>query len=44
MIDPLAEVVTLLQPAAPFSKLVSGAGCLARSTLGRRAPLLLRDP
>lgn len=26
MIDPLAEVVTLLQPCAPFSKRVSGAG------------------
>lgn len=26
MIDPLAEVVTLLQPSASFSKLVSGAG------------------
>lgn len=26
MIDPLAEVVTLLRPAAPFSKLVSAAG------------------
>ncbi|MDQ1815731.1 AraC family transcriptional regulator [Massilia sp. CCM 9210] len=26
MIDPLAEVVTLLQPRAPFSKVVSGAG------------------
>lgn len=26
MIDPLAEVVTLLQPSAPFSKIVSGAG------------------
>ncbi len=26
MIDPLAEVVTLLQPQAPFSKLSSGAG------------------
>jgi len=26
MIDPLAEVVTLLQPGAPFSKVVSGAG------------------
>ena len=26
MVDPLAEVVTLLQPGAPFSKLVSGAG------------------
>lgn len=26
MSDPLAEVVTLLQPSAPFSKLVSGAG------------------
>lgn len=26
MIDPLAEVVTLLQPGAPLSKLVSGAG------------------
>ncbi|EPX55001.1 Transcriptional regulator, AraC family [Cystobacter fuscus DSM 2262] len=26
MIDPLAEVVSLLQPGAPFSKLVRGAG------------------
>jgi len=26
MVDPLAEVVTLLQPSAPFSKIVSGAG------------------
>lgn len=26
MIDPLAEVVTMLQPSAPFSKIVSGAG------------------
>jgi AraC-like DNA-binding protein len=26
MIDPIAEVVTLLQPSAPFSKLVSAAG------------------
>ncbi|QEA14361.1 AraC family transcriptional regulator [Comamonas flocculans] len=26
MIDPLAEVVTMLQPSAPFSKVVSGAG------------------
>ena len=26
MIDPLVEVVTLLQPRAPFSKLASGAG------------------
>jgi AraC-like DNA-binding protein len=26
MIDPLAEVVTLLQPGAPLSKVVSGAG------------------
>jgi AraC-like DNA-binding protein len=26
MLDPLAEVVTLLQPAASFSKVVSGAG------------------
>lgn len=26
MIDPLSEVVTLLQPGAPFSKVVSGAG------------------
>ncbi|MET0402781.1 MAG: cupin domain-containing protein, partial [Cystobacter sp.] len=26
MIDPLAEVVSLLQPRAPFSKLASGAG------------------
>ena len=37
MIDPLAEVVTLLQPGAPFSKLVSGAGCwgVRRSEAGR---------
>ncbi|HGE8465234.1 AraC family transcriptional regulator [Serratia nevei] len=26
MIDPLAEVVTMLQPSAPFSKIVSAAG------------------
>ena len=26
MIDPLAEIVTLLQPGARFSKVVSGAG------------------
>lgn len=26
MIDPLAEIVALLQPSTPFSKLVSGAG------------------
>ncbi len=26
MVDPLAEVVTLLQPGTPFSKVVSGAG------------------
>jgi AraC-like DNA-binding protein len=26
VIDPLAEMVTLLQPSAPFAKLVSGAG------------------
>ena len=26
MVDPIAEVVLLLQPAAPFSKLVGGAG------------------
>lgn len=26
MVDPLAEIVTLLRPSAPFSKLVSGAG------------------
>jgi AraC-like DNA-binding protein len=37
MIDPLAEVVTLLQPAAPFSKLASGAGrwSVRRSEAGR---------
>ncbi|WP_213769244.1 AraC family transcriptional regulator [Caballeronia sp. dw_19] len=28
-VDPLAEVVTLLQPGAPFSKIVSGAGSWA---------------
>jgi len=27
MVDPLAEVVTLLQPSAALSKVVSGAGC-----------------
>jgi AraC-like DNA-binding protein len=27
MVDPLAEIVTLLQPVATFSKVVSGAGC-----------------
>jgi AraC-like DNA-binding protein len=37
MIDPLAEVVTLLQPGAPFSKVVSGAGpwAVRRSEAGR---------
>ncbi|KPL91463.1 AraC family transcriptional regulator [Herpetosiphon geysericola] len=37
MIDPLAEVVTLLQPSAPFSKLVSGAGSwiVRRTEVGR---------
>lgn len=37
MIDPLAEVVTLLQPSAPFSKLVSGAGSwsVRRAEVGR---------
>lgn len=37
MIDPLAEVVTLLQPGAPFSKLVSGAGLwsVRRAEVGR---------
>ena len=37
MVDPLAEVVTLLQPSAPFSKLVSGAGRwrVRRSETGR---------
>lgn len=37
MIDPLAEVVALLQPGAPFSKLVSGAGQwrVRRSEAGR---------
>lgn len=37
MIDPLAEVVTLLQPSAPFSKLVSGAGrwSVRRAEAGR---------
>ena len=37
MIDPLAEVVALLQPGAPFSKLVSGAGrwCVRREEAGR---------
>jgi AraC-like DNA-binding protein len=37
MSDPLAEVVTLLQPGAPFSKLVSGAGqwSVRRAEVGR---------
>lgn len=37
MVDPLAEVVMLLQPGAPFSKLVSGAGrwSVSRSEYGR---------
>jgi len=37
LVDPLAEVVTLLQPGAPFSKLVSGAGrwSVSRSEYGR---------
>ncbi len=37
MVDPLAEVVTLLQPGAPFSKRVSGAGrwSVRRAEAGR---------
>lgn len=37
MIDPLAEIVALLQPAATFSKVVSAAGpwCVRRSEAGR---------
>ncbi|MFP2910197.1 AraC family transcriptional regulator [Pyxidicoccus sp. 3LFB2] len=37
MLDPLAEVVTLLQPSAPFSKRVSGAGrwSVRRAETGR---------
>lgn len=37
VVDPLAEVVTLLQPGAPFSKVVSGAGPwrVRRSESGR---------
>jgi AraC-like DNA-binding protein len=37
MVDPLAEVVSLLRPGAPFSKLVAGAGSWAvrRSEAGR---------
>ncbi|WP_148253399.1 AraC family transcriptional regulator [Aidingimonas lacisalsi] len=37
MTDPLAQIVTLLQPAAPFSKRVSGAGrwSLRRTEVGR---------
>src|SRR5215475_2536162 len=37
MIDPLAEVVTLLQPGARFSKVVSGAGSwgVRRSEVGQ---------
>jgi hypothetical protein len=38
MIDPLAEVVTLLQPQARFSKVVSAAGSwrVRRSESGQR--------
>lgn len=37
MIDSLAEVVTMLQPGAPFSKLVGGAGAwrVSRTEPGR---------
>ncbi|WP_426441633.1 AraC family transcriptional regulator [Bradyrhizobium genosp. P] len=37
MVEPLSEVVTLLQPGAPFSKIVSGAGHwrVRRSEYGR---------
>ncbi len=37
MVDPLAEIVTLLQPGASFSKIVSGAGAwrVRRSEPGR---------
>lgn len=37
MIDPLAEVVTLLQPRAPYSKFVTGAGAwgVRRSNVGQ---------
>lgn len=37
MIDPLAEVVTMLQPSAPFSKIVGGAGVwrVRRTETGR---------
>lgn len=37
MVDPFAELVLLLQPGAPFSKIVSGAGCwrVQRSEVGR---------
>ena len=37
MVDPLAEVVTLLQPGTPFSKVVNGAGAwrVRRSEAGR---------
>lgn len=37
MVDPLAEIVTLLQPGAPFSKVVSGAGAwrVRRTDAGR---------
>ena len=44
MIDPLAEVVTLLQPGARFSKLVLGAGPWRIQPLGCRPAVLLRDP
>ena len=45
MIDPLAEIVSLLQPSAPFSKLVSGAGQwrVRRSEAGRPGYCLLLE-
>jgi AraC-like DNA-binding protein len=45
MIDPLAEVVTLLQPNAPFSKRVSGAGAwrVRRSEFGQPFYCVLLD-
>lgn len=45
MVDPLAEFVTLLQPGAPFSKMVSAAGSwrVRRAEAGRPFYALILD-
>jgi AraC-like DNA-binding protein len=45
LIDPLAEMVTLLQPSAPYSKVVSGAGGwrLRRLNVGQPSYCIILD-